>query len=104
MHDCRKLICALQPDGVPNSINCPGFLRLHAQHGTGSYIAIRQNDVIAAGPGGPACELALVPVGPGVFSIAHAHGHGPLAFNIDGNPAFGTGPGDPRGHFRYQIC
>jgi len=134
-----------------------GFLRLHAQQGTGGYVAIGQNQIRSGqvrdrfGPlsnhldcyaldvrgqaltigccclllsaleigqradvtflrpfltlqGGPACELVIVPVGPGVFSIAHAHGHGQLAFNPEGNPAFGTMPGDPRGHFRYSMA
>jgi len=80
-----------------------GFLRLHAQQGTGGYIAVGQNG-IRSGQGGRACELALVLAGPGVFSIAHAHAHGQIAFNPDGNPAFGAIPTDPRGHFRYSMA
>ena len=78
-----------------------GFLRLHAQQGTGRFVAIGGQSEIRSGPGGPACELAIVPVGPGVFSIAHAHGHGHLAFNRDGSPALAPVRTDERAQFRW---
>ena len=80
-----------------------GFLRLDNIGTPGRFLAVGKMHV-RHGPGGPACELSLLPVGPGVFSTVHAHGHGSLAFDQSGNP-LQPGPfQDPRGHFRYTMA
>ena len=80
-----------------------GFLRLQNVANANRYLAIRKGK-LDSGPGGPACELAIVPVAPGVFTVAHAHGHGNLAFDQQGHSQPPGMYADPRAHFSYRMA
>lgn len=80
-----------------------GYLRLMAEGHPGKFLAIR-NGSLGLGPGGPACELALATISPGVFMVQHARGHGNLAFEYSGFP-LAPGPwADQRAQFRYSFA
>eukprot|EP00039_Didymoeca_costata_P019049 m.336037 g.336037 ORF g.336037 m.336037 type:complete len:263 (-) comp17739_c0_seq1:2051-2839(-) len=84
-----------------------GYLRLQSSKNPGKYLAIRK-ERIDTGPGGPACELAAIPV-PGAsdrLHLNHAHGHGSLHFDAAGHAQHPRTPyaSPASGSFRYEIC